>query len=167
MPPAHPADPEQPGAPPTAHRTGQSGAEPEPGQSRARGREAGAGAEHGTGERDLQERELRRLPGYENSGPVRIGSGAANQLQLDVYGYVIETLYLAHQSGVARCGDTAVLHQRLVEHLAERWQMPDEGIWEVRGERRHFVHSKVMAWAAVDRTLRLVEAGALDADCAL
>ena len=80
-----------------------------------------------------------------------------------MYGYVIETLYLADQSGVARCGDTAVLHQRLVGHLAERWQMPDEGIWEVGGERRHFVHSKVMAWVAVDRTIRLVEAGALDA----
>ncbi|MFE3645284.1 glycoside hydrolase family 15 protein [Streptomyces sp. NPDC059169] len=117
-----------------------------------------------TGERDLQERELRWLPGYENSGPVRIGNGAVDQLQLDVYGYVIETLYLAHQSGVARCGDTAVLHQRLVEHLAERWQTPDEGIWEIRGERRHFVHSKVMAWAAIDRTIRLVEAAVLDAD---
>ncbi|MGW7362697.1 glycoside hydrolase family 15 protein [Streptomyces sp. NPDC054841] len=117
-----------------------------------------------TGERDLQERELRWLPGYENSGPVRIGNGAVDQLQLDVYGYVIETLYLAHQSGVARCGDTAVLHQRLVEHLAERWQTPDEGIWGIRGERRHFVHSKVMAWAAIDRTIRLVEAAVLDAD---
>ncbi|MEU2263813.1 glycoside hydrolase family 15 protein [Streptomyces sp. NPDC019645] len=117
-----------------------------------------------TGERDLQERELRWLPGYENSGPVRIGNGAVDQLQLDVYGYVIETLYLAHQSGVARCGDTVVLHQRLVEHLAERWQTPDEGIWEIRGERRHFVHSKVMAWAAIDRTIRLVEAAVLDAD---
>ncbi|WP_406108484.1 glycoside hydrolase family 15 protein [Streptomyces sp. NBC_01003] len=117
-----------------------------------------------TGERDLQERELRWLPGYENSGPVRIGNGAVDQLQLDVYGYVIETLYLAHQSGVARCGDTAVLHQRLVEHLAERWQTPDEGIWEIRGERRHFVHSKVMAWAAIDRTILLVEAAVLEAD---
>jgi GH15 family glucan-1,4-alpha-glucosidase len=117
-----------------------------------------------TGERDLQERELGWLPGYEDSVPVRVGNGAAGQLQLDVYGYVIETLYLAHQSGVARCGDTAVLHQRLVEHLAKRWQMPDEGIWEVRGQSRHFVHSKVMAWVAVDRTIRLVEAGALDAD---
>jgi GH15 family glucan-1,4-alpha-glucosidase len=117
-----------------------------------------------TGERDLPERELRWLPGYENSGPVRIGNAAVDQLQLDVYGYVIETLYLAHQSGVARCGDTAVLQQRLVEHLAERWQTPDAGIWEIRGERRHFVHSKVMAWAAIDRTIRLVDAGALDAD---
>ncbi|CQR61777.1 glycoside hydrolase family 15 protein [Streptomyces leeuwenhoekii] len=115
-----------------------------------------------TGERDLREQELPWLPGYEGSTPVRVGNGAADQLQLDVYGEVIETLYLAHQSGVAHCADTAVLHQRLVEHLAQRWQMPDEGIWEIRGPRRHFVHSKVMAWVAVDRTVRLAEAGALD-----
>ncbi|MFF4863520.1 glycoside hydrolase family 15 protein [Streptomyces sp. NPDC001231] len=117
-----------------------------------------------TGERDLQERELGWLPGYENSVPVRVGNAAADQLQLDVYGHVIEILRLAHLGGVAHCRDTAVLLQRLVEHLAQRWQMPDEGIWEVRGQRRHFVHSKVMAWVAVDRTIRLVEAGALDAD---
>ncbi|MFB8749232.1 glycoside hydrolase family 15 protein [Streptomyces parvulus] len=115
-----------------------------------------------TGERDLRERELPWLPGYEGSTPVRIGNGAADQLQLDVYGEVIETLYLAHQSGVAHCADTAVLHRRLVEHLSRRWREPDEGIWEIRGARRHFVHSKVMAWVAVDRTIRLAEAGALD-----
>ncbi|WP_326801466.1 glycoside hydrolase family 15 protein [Streptomyces sp. NBC_01788] len=119
-----------------------------------------------TGERDLQERELGWLPGYENSVPVRVGNAAADQLQLDVYGHVIEMLHGAHLGGVARCRDTAVLHQRLIEHLAQRWQMPDEGIWEVRGQRRHFVHSKVMAWVAVDRTIRLIEAGALDADLA-
>ncbi|MFF3976628.1 glycoside hydrolase family 15 protein [Streptomyces sp. NPDC001828] len=113
------------------------------------------------GERDLRERELPWLPGYEGSSPVRVGNGAADQLQLDVYGEVIETLYLAHQSGVAHCADTAVLHQRLVEHLVQRWQEPDEGIWEIRGARRHFVHSKVMAWVAIDRTIRLIEAGAL------
>ncbi|MFB6552732.1 glycoside hydrolase family 15 protein [Streptomyces sp. NPDC056405] len=117
-----------------------------------------------TGERDLRERELPWLPGYEGSTPVRIGNGAADQLQLDVYGEVIETLYLAHQSGVAHCADTAVLHRRLVEHLSRRWREPDEGIWEIRGARRHFVHSKVMAWVAVDRTIRLAEAGALDMD---
>ncbi|MGC0328035.1 GH15 family glucan-1,4-alpha-glucosidase [Streptomyces sp. SAI-170] len=116
-----------------------------------------------TGERDLPEREL-DLPGYEGSAPVRVGNAAADQLQLDVYGEVIATLYLAHEEGVAGCADTAVLHLRLVEHLARRWQEPDEGIWEVRGERRHFVHSKVMAWVAVDRTIRLAEAGALDID---
>ncbi|MCZ1012245.1 glycoside hydrolase family 15 protein [Streptomyces lydicus] len=117
-----------------------------------------------TGERDLPERELPWLPGYENSAPVRVGNGAADQLQLDVYGEVIETLYLAHEAGLAPCSDTANLHRRLVEQLADRWQEPDEGIWEIRGPRRHFVHSKVMAWVAVDRTIRLAEAGALDAD---
>ncbi|MGQ4456956.1 glycoside hydrolase family 15 protein [[Kitasatospora] papulosa] len=116
------------------------------------------------GERDLRERELPWLPGYEGSTPVRVGNGAAGQLQLDVYGELVETLYLAHLSGVAHCTDTAVLHQRLIEHLAQRWQEPDEGIWEIRGARRHFVHSKVMAWVAIDRTIRLVEAGALDMD---
>ncbi|GED88537.1 glycoside hydrolase family 15 protein [Streptomyces sp. 6-11-2] len=119
-----------------------------------------------TGERDLREQELPWLPGYEDSTPVRVGNGAADQLQLDVYGEVIETLYLAHRSGVAHCADTAVLHQRLVEHLSRRWQEPDEGIWEIRGARRHFVHSKVMAGLAVDRTIRLAEAGALDIDLA-
>ncbi|MFJ3363578.1 glycoside hydrolase family 15 protein [Streptomyces anthocyanicus] len=117
-----------------------------------------------TGERDLRERELPWLPGYEGSAPVRVGNEAADQLQLDVYGEVIETLYLAHQNGVAHCADTALLHQRLIEHLTQRWQEPDEGIWEIRGARRHFVHSKVMAWVAVDRTIRLAEAGALDVD---
>ncbi|MFI8811354.1 MULTISPECIES: glycoside hydrolase family 15 protein [unclassified Streptomyces] len=117
-----------------------------------------------TGERYLPERELPWLPGYEESAPVRVGNGAAVQLQLDVYGEVIETLHLAHQGGVAHCRDTAVLHRRLVEHLEECWQEPDEGIWEIRGKRRHFVHSKVMAWVAVDRTIRLAEAGAIDVD---
>ncbi|BDD70383.1 MULTISPECIES: glycoside hydrolase family 15 protein [Streptomyces] len=117
-----------------------------------------------TGERDLRERELPWLPGYEGSAPVRVGNGAADQLQLDVYGEVIDTLYLAHQSGVAHCADTAVLHQRLIEHLVQRWREPDEGIWEIRGARRHFVHSKVMVWVAVDRTIRLTEAGALNID---
>ncbi|MEU5239772.1 glycoside hydrolase family 15 protein [Streptomyces lydicus] len=121
-----------------------------------------------TGERDLPERELPWLPGYEDSSPVRVGNGATDQLQLDVYGEVIETLYLSGQSGFAPCRYTSILHRRLVEQLAERWQEPDEGIWEIRGPRRHFVHSKVMAWVAVDRTVRLAEAGALDVDlCAL
>ncbi|MBT2412060.1 glycoside hydrolase family 15 protein [Streptomyces sp. ISL-12] len=117
-----------------------------------------------TGERDLRERELPWLPGYEASTPVRVGNGAVDQLQLDVYGEVIDALYLAHQSGLPRCADTAVLHGRLIEHLAQRWQEPDEGIWEIRGPRRHFVHSKVMAWVAVDRTVRLADAGALTVD---
>ena len=117
-----------------------------------------------TGERDLREWELPWLPGYEGSAPVRVGNGAADQLQLDVYGEVIETLYLAHRGGLAHCSDTAALHQRLIAHLAQRWREPDEGIWEIRGPRRHFVHSKVMVWVAVDRTIRLAEAGALNVD---
>ncbi|MYR60395.1 glycoside hydrolase family 15 protein, partial [Streptomyces sp. SID625] len=67
----------------------------------------------------------------------------------------------AHRSGLAPCSDTAVLHQRLVGQLARRWREPDEGIWEVRGPRRHFVHSKIMAWVAVDRTVRLARDGVL------
>ncbi|MEU0100425.1 glycoside hydrolase family 15 protein [Streptomyces sp. NPDC006267] len=118
------------------------------------------------GERDLPERELSWLPGYENSAPVRIGNGAADQLQLDVPGEVIETLYLAHQSGIARCERTGNLILRLIDYLRKRWQEPDDGIWEVRGGRRHFVHSKVMAWVAVDRTVRLVKTGVLNADLA-
>ncbi|BCM70558.1 hypothetical protein EASAB2608_05892 [Streptomyces sp. EAS-AB2608] len=117
-----------------------------------------------TGERDHPERVLTWLPGYEGSTPVRIGNAAAKQVQLDVYGEVIDTLYLAHEGGVAHCADTAALHQRLIRHLVQRWREPDEGIWEIRGPRRHFVHSKVMAWVAVDRTIRLAEAGALDVD---
>ncbi|MFI1530765.1 glycoside hydrolase family 15 protein [Streptomyces griseus] len=118
------------------------------------------------GERDLPERELPWLPGYENSAPVRIGNGAADQLQLDVPGEVIETLFMAHQSGIARCERTGNLILRLIDYLREHWREPDDGIWEVRGGRRQFVHSKVMAWVAVDRTVRLVEAGVLDADLA-
>ncbi|MEV6581427.1 glycoside hydrolase family 15 protein [Streptomyces sp. NPDC051582] len=118
------------------------------------------------GERNLPERELPWLPGYEGSTPVRVGNDAADQLQLDVPGEVIDTLYLAHVHGIARCERTATLHLGLVDYLKRRWQEPDDGIWEVRGGRRHFVHSKIMAWVAVDRTVRLVEAGVLDADLA-
>ncbi|MEU6245675.1 glycoside hydrolase family 15 protein [Streptomyces sp. NPDC047024] len=117
-----------------------------------------------TGERELRERELPWLPGYEGSAPVRVGNGAAQQLQLDVYGEVVEALFLAHRGGVARCADIAVLHRRLIRQVVERWREPDEGIWEVRGPRRQFVHSKVMLWVALDRTIRLAEAGVLDVD---
>ncbi|MFB7776260.1 glycoside hydrolase family 15 protein [Streptomyces bauhiniae] len=116
------------------------------------------------GERDLPEKELPWLPGYEGSAPVRVGNRAAEQFQLDVYGEVIDTLALAHASGIARCADTAALHQKLIQQLVRRWRDPDEGIWEVRGPRRQFVHSKVMAWVAVDRTIGLVEADVLDVD---
>ncbi|WP_065490722.1 glycoside hydrolase family 15 protein [Streptomyces sp. PTY087I2] len=111
------------------------------------------------GERELGEAELDWLPGYENSSPVRVGNGAANQLQLDVYGEVTEALHLAHMTGLTRNDYAMGLQLKLIEYLEKHWEEPDEGIWEVRGPRRHFVHSKVMAWVAVDRTIKLVESG--------
>ncbi|GGY01197.1 glycoside hydrolase family 15 protein [Streptomyces minutiscleroticus] len=114
------------------------------------------------GERELGEAELDWLPGYEGSAPVRVGNGAAHQLQLDVYGEVTEALHLAHMTGLARNDYASLLQLKLIRYLEDHWQDPDEGIWEVRGPRRHFVHSKVMAWVAVDRTIKLIESG--DAD---
>ncbi|EGJ77887.1 hypothetical protein STTU_5098 [Streptomyces sp. Tu6071] len=116
------------------------------------------------GEHDLPERDLYWLPGYAGSAPVRVGNGAAQQRQLDVYGELVETLFLAHEAGVARCEDTAALHRRLITQVQALWREPDAGIWEGRGPLRHYVHSKVMLWVAVDRTARLAEAGALDVD---
>jgi len=114
------------------------------------------------GERELSEAELTWLPGYENSQPVRVGNGAAGQLQLDVYGEVTEALHLAHMTGLARNDYASILQLKLIRYLEEHWDEPDEGIWEVRGPRRHFVHSKVMAWVAVDRTVKLIESGDVD-----
>ncbi|MEU9599812.1 glycoside hydrolase family 15 protein [Streptomyces sp. NPDC048109] len=116
------------------------------------------------GRREMPERELRWLPGYESSSPVRIGNGAVDQLQLDVPGEVIETLVLAHEFGVARCENTEKLIMKLVDYVRRHWREPDDSIWEVRGGRRHFTHSKIMCWAAVDRAIRLVEQGVLTAD---
>lgn len=109
------------------------------------------------GERRLTEFELPELPGYEGSAPVRIGNAASEQLQLDVYGEVMDSLFLARTKGLA--GDDAGwnLQKALVKHLEEIWSNPDDGIWEIRGQRRHFVFSKVMAWVAFDRAIRTVE----------
>jgi GH15 family glucan-1,4-alpha-glucosidase len=103
------------------------------------------------GERRLAEWEAGWLPGYEGSAPVRIGNAAAGQLQLDVYGEVIDALQLSCKSGLHDDRHTWSLQRSLVGFLEEHWQEPDEGLWEVRGPRRHFVHSKVMAWVAFDR----------------
>ncbi|WP_052867597.1 glycoside hydrolase family 15 protein [Streptomyces niger] len=111
------------------------------------------------GERELGENELTWLPGYEGSQPVRVGNGAADQLQLDVYGEVIEALHLAHMTGLARNDYASLLQLKLIRWVEQHWNEPDEGIWEVRGPRRHFVHSKVMTWVAVDRTIKLIESG--------
>jgi len=114
------------------------------------------------GERELGENELHWLPGYEGSRPVRIGNGAARQLQLDVYGEITEALHLGHMTGLTRNDYASVLQLKLIRYLEKHWNEPDEGIWEVRGPRRHFVHSKVMAWVAVDRTVKLIESGEVD-----
>ncbi|MFH8753517.1 glycoside hydrolase family 15 protein [Streptomyces rimosus] len=114
------------------------------------------------GERELGENELTWLTGYEDSRPVRVGNGAAGQLQLDVYGEVTEALHLAHNTGLARNDYASLLQLKLIQWVEKHWDEPDEGIWEVRGPRRHFVHSKVMTWVAVDRTIKLIESGDVD-----
>jgi GH15 family glucan-1,4-alpha-glucosidase len=111
------------------------------------------------GERRLTEWEADWLPGYENSSPVRIGNAAVNQRQLDVYGEVVDAMALGRQAGLRFDRHTWALMRALLGFLEKNWQLPDEGIWEVRGPRRHFVHSKVMAWVAFDRAVRLTELG--------
>lgn len=106
------------------------------------------------GERRLDEYELHTLPGYENSAPVRIGNAAAGQVQLDVYGEVIDALYVARRAGLGPNAASWALECAVLAHLETIWNQPDDGIWEVRGGRRHFTHSKVMAWVAFDRGVR-------------
>jgi GH15 family glucan-1,4-alpha-glucosidase len=109
------------------------------------------------GERRLTEYEIPWLPGYEKSAPVRIGNAASGQVQLDVYGEVIGALYNARRAGLQPDDNDWALEVALVEHLEKIWQEPDDGIWEMRGGRQHFVHSKVMAWVAFDRAIRSAE----------
>jgi GH15 family glucan-1,4-alpha-glucosidase len=114
------------------------------------------------GERRLTEFELTWLPGYEDSRPVRIGNAAQGQLQLDVYGEVLDALHQARCAGLdSREADWA-FQRALLKHLEEIWDRPDQGIWEVRGEPRHFTHSKVMAWLALDRGIRAIESHGLE-----
>lgn len=109
------------------------------------------------GERRLTELELSWLPGYENSAPVRIGNAAWKQFQLDVFGEVCDALHLARRSGMPLEHNVWAVERELGEYLEEHWRDPDEGIWEIRGPRQHFVHSKVMAWVAFDRMIKTVE----------
>jgi GH15 family glucan-1,4-alpha-glucosidase len=109
------------------------------------------------GERRLDEWEADWLPGYEGSSPVRIGNAASGQYQLDVYGEVMSSLFEATRLGDPPTASTWDLQTALVEFLETGWNEPDEGIWEVRGPRRHFTHSKVMAWVAVDRAVKTIE----------
>ena len=114
------------------------------------------------GERRLTEFEVPWLPGYEGSAPVRVGNAASEQLQLDVFGEVMDALYQARKHGLAKEKPAWQLQKNLVRQLERIWQEPDDGLWEIRGERRHFVHSKVMAWVAFDRAVRTVEEQGLD-----
>jgi GH15 family glucan-1,4-alpha-glucosidase len=108
------------------------------------------------GERRLPESELSWLPGYERSVPVRIGNAASRQFQLDVFGEVMDALHCARRHGL-EADDVVWSRQRaLMEVLESEWRRPDEGIWEVRGPRRHFTHSKIMAWVAADRAVQAV-----------
>ncbi|HEX4638237.1 MAG TPA: glycoside hydrolase family 15 protein [Chthoniobacterales bacterium] len=109
------------------------------------------------GERRLDEFEVPWLSGYENSKPVRIGNAASQQFQLDVYGEVLAAMYRADQAGIKMEEPDWALVSGLLEFLKMHWQDPDEGIWEVRGGRRQFTHSKIMAWVAFDRAIKLAE----------
>jgi GH15 family glucan-1,4-alpha-glucosidase len=114
------------------------------------------------GERQLTEWQIPWLPGYQGASPVRIGNAASNQLQLDVFGELLDALFQARKHGLAPAPSGWALQQKLIEHLESIWEQPDEGMWEVRGGRRDFTFSKVMAWVAIDRTLRDAERFKLD-----
>ncbi len=118
------------------------------------------------GERRLPEFNLEWLAGFEKSSPVRIGNAASGQFQLDVYGEVLDCLYQCRRADIAPDEMAWRLEQGLLEFIESNWSQPDEGIWEVRGGRRHFTHSKVMAWVAADRAVKSIEEYKLDGDAA-
>src|SRR5256714_9224049 len=109
------------------------------------------------GERRVPEYEMDWLPGYAGSRPVRVGNAAHEQFQLDVYGEMMDALHEARRHGLARDDHAWSLQRNVLDFLEGAWDRPDEGIWEVRGVRRHFVHSKVLAWVAFDRAVEAVE----------
>jgi len=106
------------------------------------------------GEKRLDELELPLLPGYENSRPVRIGNAAYTQLQIDIYGELADVVAQARAGGLPLSARSTALRSVFMRHLEKTWRLPDEGIWEIRGAPRHFVHSKVMAWVAFDRAAK-------------
>jgi glucoamylase len=115
------------------------------------------------GERQLNEWEVPWLPGYHHSTPVRIGNAASTQLQLDIYGEIVDALYQSRRDILSPAPSGWALQEKLIEHLLQIWDQPDDGIWEVRGGARQFTFSKVMAWVALDRTVRDAERFALPA----
>lgn len=118
------------------------------------------------GERVPSDLLLDHLPGYEGAKPVRIGNTAARQFQLDVYGEVMDTLQLKREVGLRSDRESWSVQRHFAEFVIRHWDKPDEGIWEVRGPRRHFTHSKVMAWVALDRAIKAVERFGLRGDVA-
>jgi GH15 family glucan-1,4-alpha-glucosidase len=115
------------------------------------------------GERRLEEFEVPWLPGYESSLPVRIGNAASGQLQLDIYGEVMDALFVGRELGLEADESSWALERALMDHLETIWDQPDDGIWEVRGGRKMFTHSKVMEWVAFDRAVRSAEKYGLEA----
>jgi GH15 family glucan-1,4-alpha-glucosidase len=116
------------------------------------------------GREDLPEEELPHLEGYMGSAPVRIGNGAATQLQLDIYGELMDSLYLCNKYGLPVYHDGWVQVTRTLEWLIDHWNQPDEGIWETRGGRRDYTHSRLMSWVAVERAIRVARQRGLPAD---
>ncbi|WP_447973095.1 glycoside hydrolase family 15 protein [Nitrospira sp. Kam-Ns4a] len=116
------------------------------------------------GRHDLPEEALEHLEGYAGSKPVRIGNAAASQLQLDIYGELMDAVYLFNKYGSPISYDLWGNLARLLDYVCANWERPDDGIWEVRGGRRHFVYSKVMCWVALDRGLRLANKRSFPAD---
>jgi GH15 family glucan-1,4-alpha-glucosidase len=116
------------------------------------------------GDSELPEYELPHLSGYRDSRPVRVGNGASNQLQLDVYGEVVDAVYLAERGGMPLTYTFWVKMRSILDWLADNWDQPDEGIWEVRGGRRDFTYSRVMTWVAFDRAIRVQAKRGLPAD---
>jgi GH15 family glucan-1,4-alpha-glucosidase len=116
-----------------------------------------------SGERQLLEWDVPWLPGYHGAAPVRIGNAAADQFQLDVFGELVDAIYQARKYSLAPAASAWAQQQTFIEHLEDIWELPDYGIWEVRGERRQFTFSKVMAWVALDRSVRDAERFKLEA----
>jgi len=116
------------------------------------------------GRHQLTEENFEHLDGYRGSRPVRIGNAAFKQLQLDIYGELMDSVYLYNKYGNPISYDLWIHLRRLIDYVCENWQRKDEGIWEVRGARRHFVYSKLMCWVALDRGLRLANKRSFPAD---
>ncbi len=114
------------------------------------------------GGRDLPERDLSHLPGYEDSQPVRVGNGAVDQRQTDILGEVMAAMELAREHGIDESRDSWSLQRALIGELSKHWEEPDNGLWEIRGPRRHFTHSRLMVWVAFDRAISAVEKHGLE-----